>query len=199
MASVGRVVTVVLLALATSACIVRSSGPDENREEAFEFIPVAVDRLEAVEALRSVFLTSPAILDEESVTPIGKIETSAGSIIFADFQAIDPERGREQCSGSVGPTGSGWGCGPLGQETPDDLPLGDLYLSTVGSSGRWSELQLRVSNAVSSIEAVAEDGTRYRMEPIAGTAWMEWKTERGELAITAFDRDGEPVGSVETG
>lgn len=197
MRALGRVIAIVGLAVVASACIVQSS--DENREEAFEFIPVPVERQEAVEALRSVFITSPAILDEESVTPIGKIETSAGSIIFADFQAIDPERGREQCSGSVGPTGSGWGCGPLGQETPDDLPLGDLYLSTVGSSGRWSELQLRVSNAVSFLEAVAEDGTRYRMEPIAGTAWMEWKTERGELAITAFDRDGEPVGSVETG
>lgn len=196
MRSIGRVMAIALLAMIASACIVQSS--EDNREETFEFIPVAADRQEAVEVFREAFLTSPAILDEDSVTPIGKIETSAGPIIFADFQAVDPERGREQCSGSVTPTGSGWGCGPLGQEAPDDLPLGDLYLTTVGSSGRWSELQLRVSNDVSHLEAVADDGTQYRMEPIAGTAWMEWKTERGELVITAFDRDGEPIASVET-
>ena len=192
-----RIGAILVLAVAVSACIVQSS--EDNRAEAYEFVPVPVGQQEAVEAFRSAFQTSPAILDEESVTPIGQIVTSAGAIIFADFQAIDPERGREQCSGSVGPTGNSWGCGPLGQEPPEDLPLPDVSLSMVGSSGRWSELQLRVSNDVSYLEAVAEDGTRYRMEPIANTVWMEWKTERGELAITAFDRDGEPVGFVETG
>lgn len=189
---------ILLLALVSSACIVVSSGPNENRAETFEFIPVPVDRREAVEAFREQFLGAPAILDEETITPIGKIETSAGSIIFADFQIVDPEMGRQQCSGSASPTGGGWGCGPLGQEPPEDVPLEDMTLSVVGGSGRWSHLELRVGSDVSHLEAIADDGTSYRMEPIAGYAWMEWKTDRGDLVITAFDREGEPLGSVET-
>lgn len=138
-------------------------------------------------------------LDEATITPIGKIETSAGPIVFADFQVIDPELGRQQCSGSAGPTGGGWGCGPLGQEPPDDLSVPDVTLSSEGSSGSWSDLQLVVSDDVAYLEAVAEDGTRYRMEPINGVAWMEWKTEHGDLSVTAFNRGEQPLGTVQTG
>lgn len=190
---------VVALSLVSSGCMVVSSGPNENRAETFEFVPEPVGRQEAVEAFRSLVSSGPTTLDEETVTPIGKIETSAGSIVFADFQVVDPERGREQCSGSASPTGGGWGCGPLGQEPPEDLQLPDVTLSAAGGSGRWSNLELRVGDDVSYLEAVAEDGTRYRMEPIARTAWMEWKTEHGELFITAFDRNDQALGTVQTG
>ena len=197
MTAVGRVVGIALLTLATGACLLRSSGPDENRAEAFDFTPVAVDRQEAVEAFRSLFLSTPAILDEGTVTPIGKFETAAGSIIFADFQVTDPESGRQRCSGSATPTGGGWGCGPL--ETSDQIegfPQEPVTLSASGPSGTWSDVHLRVNEDVAYLTAVAEDGTSYRMEPIAGNAWMEWKPSHGDLRITAFDSNDNPLGSV---
>lgn len=198
MRAVGRVIAVVVLGMVASACIVRSSGPDENRAEAFEFVPVPVAQQEAAEAFRSMIGSGRETLDETSVVPLGKFVTSAGSIVFAEFQTIDPQRGRQQCSGSAGPTGGGMGCGPLGQEVPDGFQLPPITLSASGSSGTWSDVEMRVNDEVAFLEAVAQDGTTYRMEPIAGFAWMEWKSERGELVITAFDRDGEAIGSVET-
>lgn len=186
---------IAVLALGASACIVQSS---DDRAETFEFVPAPVERQEAVEVFREQFLAAPAILDEDSVTPIGKVETSAGAIVWAEFQVIDPEAGRQQCSGHAGPRGGGWGCGPIGQEVPDDLQLPPVTLSATGSTGIWSEVEMRVNDDVAFLEAVALDGTTYRMEPIEGFAWMEWKSERGELVITAFDRDGESLGSVET-
>ena len=195
MRAIGRVIAIVGLAVVASACIVQSS---DDRAETFEFVPAPVERQEAVEAFKEQFVASPTILDEDSLTPIGKIETSAGPMVWAEFQVLDPEAGRQQCSGHAGPRGSGWGCGPVGQQVPDDLQLPAVTLSGSGASGTWSEVEVRVNDDVAFLEAVAQDGTTYRMEPIAGFAWMEWKSERGELVITAFDRDGEPLGSVET-
>ena len=192
------VLAVVALALISSACIVQSSGPNENRAEVFEFIPVPVAQQEAVEAFRSMLGPGPETLDETTLVPLGKINTSAGPIVFAEFQMIDPQTGRGQCSGSAGPFGGGWGCGPLGQAAPEGLPLGDVVLSSTGSTGTWSEVEVRVSDDVAHLEAVADDGTTYRMEPIGGFAWMEWKTVHGEVRITAFDDSGVPLGSVET-
>ena len=189
---------VVVLALTSSACLLRSSGPDENRAEMFEFVPVPAGRQEAVEAFKSMIQPGPESLVEDSIVPLGKINTSAGPIVFADFQMIDPLTGRSQCSGSAGPFGGGWGCGPLGQAAPEGLPLGDVVLSSTGSTGTWSEVEVRVSDDVAHLEAVADDGTSYHLEPIGGFAWMEWKTVHGEVRITAFDDSGVPLGSVET-
>lgn len=198
MTCVSRVIAIALLALVASACIVRSSGPNENRTEVFDFVPTPAGQQEAIEAFRSVMGPGPERLDEASIVPIGKIDTSAGPIVWAEFQTIDPQQGRQQCSGHAGPNGGGWGCGPIGQEVPDDLPLPPITLSASGSSGTWSEVEMSVNDDVAFLEGVAEDGTRYRLEPIAGFAWMEWKTTHGEVVITAFDSDGEPLGSVET-
>jgi len=198
MTSKRALMAAVALALASSACLVRSSGPDENRAEVFEFVPVPASRQEAVKAFRSMIQPGQESLVEASVVPLGKINTSAGPIVFAEFQMIDPQTGRSQCSGSAGPSSGGWGCGPLGQEPPEDLPLPDVMLSSTGSSGTWSEVELRVSDEVAHLEAVAEDGTSYRMEPIGGFAWMEWKTVHGEVRITGVDADGEPLGTGES-
>ena len=202
MTSVGRTIAIAVLAVATSACMIASSGPDENRPERFEFIPSPAGQQETVEAFRALIGPGEAgtgVLDETTVKPLGKITGSRGTIFFADFQMIDSVSGRSQCGGSAGPGGGGWGCGPIGAPAPpEDLPLDPVMLSSSGSSGTWSDVQLRASDDVAFLEAVAQDGTTYRMEPIAGFAWMEWKSERGELVITAFDRDGEAIGSVET-
>ena len=48
------------------------------------------------------------------------------------------------------------------------------------------------------LEAAADDGTSYHLEPNGGFAWMEWETVHGEVRITAFDDSGRPLGSVET-
>ena len=197
---VGRVMAIVVLALASSSCaVVRVEGPDENRPERFDFVAVPAGRQEAVAAFRSMVGPGPERIDETTVVPLGKIDTSAGPVVFAEFQMIDANGQRSQCSGSAGPSSGGWGCGPIGQAPSSEPPGKTVMLSSSGSTGTWSEVELRVGGDVAFLEAVADDGTRYRMEPIAGTAWMEWKTERGELRITAFDRDGEPVASVETG
>lgn len=198
MKSIWSVIAVAVLALLSSACLVRSSGPDENRAEVFEFVPVPAGRQEAVDAFRSMIQPGPESLVEASVVPLGKINTSAGPILFAEFQMIDPQTGRSQCTGRAGPGGGGWACGPIGQEVPDDIPLPDVTLSGSGSSGTWSDVEVRVSDDVAFLEAVATDGTSYRMEPIGGFGWMEWKTIHGEVLITAFDDTGEPLGSVET-
>ncbi len=178
-----------------------SSSNDENRPERFEFIPSPAGQQETVEAFRELIGPGGAgtgVLDETTVKPLGKIMGSRGTIIFADFQMIDSVSGRSQCGGSAGPGGGGWGCGPIGSpEPPEDLPLDPVMLSGTGSSGAWSDVQLRVSDDVSYLTAVADDGTSYRMEPIAGYAWMEWKAAHGNLRITGFDANDNPLGSVD--
>lgn len=200
MTSVGRVVAVAVLALTTGACLIRSSGPDENRPEQFQFTPSAAGQQETIEAFRDVIGPRGAdsgVLDETTVQPLGKINTSDGAIFFADFQMIDSSSGRSQCSGSAGPSGGGWGCGPVGlPEPPEDLPLDPVMIAGTGSSGTWSDVQLRVNGDVTYLQAVAEDGTTYRLEPIAGNAWMEWKASHGDVRITGYDRNDEPLGSV---
>ena len=199
MAIVRRVTAIVILAIASSACaVVRVEGPDENRPERFDFVAVPAGREEAAEALDSILGPGPEQLDPTTVVPLGKINTSAGPVVFAEFQMIDAAGQRSQCSGSAGPSGGGWGCGPIGQVPSGGPPGNTVMLSSSGSTGTWSEVELRVGDDVAFLEAVADDGTRYRMEPIAGFAWMEWRSSRGELVITAFDRAGEPLGSVET-
>jgi hypothetical protein len=177
-----------------------SSSDDENRPERFEFIPSPAGQQETVEALRELIPPAGAgngVLDESTVKPLGKITTSRGAIFFAEFQMIDSVSGRNQCSGSAGPGGGGWGCGPIGLEPPEDLPLEPVMLSGSGSSGTWSDVQLRVRDDVAYLSAVADDGTSYRMEPIAGYAWMEWKAAHGDLRITGFDSNDNPLGSVD--
>lgn len=198
MRTVVRVGAIVLIALATSACIVRSSGPDENRAEVFEFLPVPAGRQETIAVLADVIGPGTSTLDETTVVPLGKYRTPAGPIVYAEFQVIDADLGRQQCSGHAGPTGGGWGCGPVGQHPPDDFQRPHITLSGSGSSGTWSDLVLTVGDDVTYLEAVAADGTIYHVEPIAGFAWMEWKSAHGDLVVTAFDADGRALGSVET-
>ncbi len=199
MTAAGRIIAIAFLALVSSACaLVQSSGPDENRAEVFEFVPVAAGQQETAAVLADVIGPGPTTLDAASVVPLGKFNTSAGPIVYAEFQVIDPDIGRQQCSGHAGPTGGGWGCGPIGQEAPDDLTLQPITLSGSGTSGTWSDVVLTVNDEVAFLEAVAGDGTTYRMKPISGFAWMEWKSVHGELDITAFDSDGELLGSVQT-
>ena len=124
--------------------------------------------------------------------------TSRGAIFFADFQMVDSESGRSQCSGSAGPGGGGWGCGPVdAPEPPDDFPMDPVMIAGSGSSGTWSDVQLRVSDDVAYLSAVAADGATYRLVPIAGNAWMEWKASHGDVRITGFDSNDEPLGSVD--
>ncbi len=175
-----------------------SSSDDESLPERFAFIPSPAGQQETIEAFTQ--LISPGepdtgALDEATVQPLGKITGSRGTIFFADFQMIDSESGRSQCSGAAGPGGGGWGCGPIGAP-PEDMALDPLTVSGSGSSGTWSDVQLRVSDDVSYLSAVADDGTSYRMEPIAGYAWMEWKAAHGDLRITGYDTTDNPLGSV---
>ena len=178
MRAVGRIIAVVVLGMVASACIVRSSGPDENRAEAFEFVPVPVAQQEAAEAFRSMIGSGRETLDEPSVVPLGKFVTSAGSIVFAEFQTIDPQRGRQQCSGSAGPTGGGMGCGPLGQEVPDGFQLPPITLSASGSSGTWSDVEMRVTDL----------GSLFLGRPSASARWHAGHV-RGDIdAVQQLDR-----------
>ncbi len=185
--------------MALSACGIVASNSDENRPEQFDFTPSPAARQETIDALREVIgprEAGGAVLDETTVNPLGKIETSRGAIFFANFQTIDSESGRSQCNGSAGPGGGGWGCGPIGLlEPPEDLPLDSVVISGTGSSGTWSDVQLRVGDDVAYLSAVADDGTAYRMEPVAGNAWMEWKASHGDLRITGL-KQRQPLGLV---
>ena len=199
--TIPRTLLMALLCVALSACGIVASNSDENRPEQFAFTPSPAGLQETIDAFRDVIGpggAGGAVLDEATVKPLGKIETSRGAIFFADFQTIDSESGRSQCSGSAGPGGGGWGCGPIGLlEPPEDLPMDPVMISGTGSSGTWSEVQLRVSDDVAYLSAVADDGTAYRMEPVAGNAWMEWKSSHGDLRITGFDSNDNPLGSVD--
>lgn len=201
MRAVGRVIAVVVLGMVASACLVRSSGPDENRPEQFQFTPSPAGRQETIEALRDLIGPGGAdggVLDEATVQPLGKIVTSGGAIFFAEFQVIDSSSGRSQCSGSAGPGGGGWGCGPIGTSDPvGGFPLEPVTLSGTGSSGTWADAHLRVNQDVAYLTAVAEDGTTYRLEPIAGNAWIEWRSSHGDLRITAYDDDEVPLGAAD--
>ena len=65
MTSAGRVMTLALLALVASACIVRSS--DDNRAEQFQFTPSPAGQDETIDAFREVIGPGGAgsgVLDE---------------------------------------------------------------------------------------------------------------------------------------
>ena len=193
------VVAMVAIALLSSACvIVQSSGPDANRVERFEFVPAPATRAEAVEAFRDAFANDPATLIESSVNPVGKLQTGQGSIVFAEFEAVFPDTGLNTCSGSASEFSSGWGCRPADDPVPDDpAPRQPLQSTMVGSTGTWSEAEFSVNDDVDHLIAVADDGTTYRLEPLERVAWMEWKSERGDLVVTAFDASGDELASVE--
>lgn len=193
-----RLLAVTVLAVTLGGCMISVGGPDDNREEQFEFTPVPATRLEAVEAFRGLLATDSARLVEDSVVPVGKLRTGQGSVVFADFELIDPDTGLNVCSGSAGPNGGGWGCRPAAEPAPDDrAPRDHLQNAVVGSTGTWSEAEFSVNDEVDHLIAVAEDGTTYRMEPLQWRAWMEWKTEHGDLVVTAFDAEGRALSTVD--
>jgi hypothetical protein len=119
-------------------------------------------------------------------------------VVFADFEVINPDSGLNVCSGSAGPFGSGWGCRPADEPAPGDpFPVQPLTNTMTGSTGTWSEAEFSVNAEVGHLIATAEDGTTYRLEPLGNVAWMEWKTEHGDLVVTAFDASGEPLAAVD--
>jgi hypothetical protein len=188
----------VLLASLLGGCLTSVGGPNEDRAEQFEFVPLPATRNEATEAFRDLFANDPMTLVEDSVTPIGKIITGQGPIVFAEFEMIDPEQGLQVCSGSAGPFSGGWGCRAANVPAPDDLdPREPLQAPAVGSTGTWSEVEFAVNRDVDHLTAVAADGTTYRLEPLAGMAWMEWKSEHGDLVVTAYDAAGDQLAVVD--
>lgn len=187
----------ILLGFALAGCVTSIGGPNDDRVERFEFVPVPATRAEAVEAFRDAFANDPATLIENSVEPVGKISTGQGAVVFAEFEAILPDTGLHVCSGSAGPFGSGWGCRQADDPAPDDpFPVAPLSNTMTGSTGVWSEAEFSVSEDVDHLIAVAEDGTTYRLEPLGQIAWMEWRSEHGDLDVTAFDAAGDALASV---
>lgn len=180
----GVLCLVVLLAL--SGCIRSVGGPNDNAQERFEFVAVPTNEAQVRQAFESAMGPQSSDLVPGSFVPTGRIIGSRGDQFFAEFQLNDPNSGLSQCSGQAGDTGASWGCGPIGQEVEiPDLPT--LTLGGSGTGGTWREASFNVSDEVAYLVATADDGTRYRLEPISGMAWMEWRAEHGNLSVTAFD------------
>ena len=192
-----KLLVITVVAVSLGGCMISVGGPDDSREEQFEFVPEPAARAEAVEVFRSLFESDATTLVEDSVEPIGKLRTGQGSVVFAEFEVIDPDTGLNVCSGSAGPNGGGWGCRPSDEPAPDDpAPREPLQNNMVGSTGTWSEAEFSVNDEVEYLIAVAQDGTTYRMEPLGWRAWMEWKTSHGDLVVTAFDAADDAIATV---
>lgn len=197
MATNRQFVLLLMIALVSSSCIRSFGGPNENAPERFEFIGVPTAR-EAAEAAFEGAMGPAQFADviPGSFNALGRIPGARSDRFLAEFKVNDSELGISQCSGIAGAGGGGWGCGPIDQEQePNSQPVA---LSGSGTDETWSEANFIVSDDVAYLVATASDGTNYRMEPIAGQAWMEWRSSHGELAVVAYDDADTNLGTIGT-
>ena len=114
------------------------------------------------------------------------------------FEAIEGSTGELMaCTGRTGPFRSSVGCGPKGGPSPSDFVDGAFDVSSTDYSDGWAEVEFTVTDEVAEIALVADDGTTYRLVPIESFAWMEWRTEHGNLAATAVGPSGDALETVE--
>lgn len=190
----GRASTIVFaitLTLAVSSCFA-SSGQD--RPERFEFIPVPAADAEAEQLVEQSFRANR---DERfvpgSVLALGKLPSSDGNVVFMRFSTISGMTGPMDCVGRMGPGGGGWGCHSAGEPPP---PPETIEWGGGGSGEGWTDAEFRVPDNVAYIIATAEDGVTYRLEPMGDMAWMEWKSNHGDLIVRAFDDTDTEIGSI---
>lgn len=190
-----RFASLVGLTLLLSGCFVARGDPDGNVQERFEFVPAPVNQAEARARFEDMAGPESTIV-EGSFKALGRIPGPRGDQYFADFQLDSPPDGLSQCSGQAGDSGGSWGCGPVGdfENVPDD---GAVSLRGSGIGGAWQDASFAVSDEVAYLVATADDGTRYRLEPVAGMAWFEWKSLHGDVRVTAFDRSDNPLETID--
>jgi hypothetical protein len=133
------------------------------------------------------FVPGSARLEASATTPLGRIDVVQFQH-FSEGQLFD-------CEVSAGPAGSGVVCNPVGFN--DALDGSAMAVSTGGGSDTWSAGTIRVTPEVTTIVAVADDGTRYAIVPAAGYGYVVWPTVRGNLALTALGADGAALGTAE--
>ena len=183
-------------ALVLSSCIRSVGGPNENAPERFEFIGVPVAREAAEAAFEGALGQQFVDVVPGSFVALGRIPGARSDRYLAEFKVNDSELGLSQCSGIAGAGGGGWGCGPVDQEQEPNFE--PVAFSGSGTDETWSEANFTVSDDVAYLVATATDGTNYRMEPIAGQAWMEWRSAHGELTVVAYDDTDTRLGTIRT-
>ena len=65
--------------------------------------------------------------------------------------------------------------------------------------GAWQTVSFSVPLTTVEVVGVAADGTEYKIAPLEGLGYLWWPAERGSMVLTAFDADGNPVDSMNTG
>ncbi len=183
------------LAILLPACLIRESNVRSGPEQfQFTVLPRAGAGPEA-EALAESNTGGVQQYVPGSARLIGTINTPIGQVDLLRFQTtIDGVL--NDCEGEFGNFGSSWGCGPVGQQPINPLPVeADLAITGSGGSSDWSQAVIRVSDNVLRIEAVAEDGTMYSIAPAIGYGYIVWPTSRGDLTVTAYDGDGKELDS----
>lgn len=182
-----------ILTLASLSSCGISAAPDPDRPERFEFISVPASNAEAIALLEDFRGGDDVPLVPGSVVALGKLPGSGGDRVFVEFSVVDPRVGPMDCLGTLSASSGGWGCSSGGEP---DLDPDTLQLASSGASEGWNEVEFRVGANVAYIVAVAEDGTAYRIEPLGGFAWMEWKSAHGTVVAKAFDANDRELTSV---
>lgn len=189
----GQFIWIGTLAVILGACsVIGGGGPNDNRAERFDFTPVPVATAEAEAIFFDHFGPDQTVVPGSFVA-LGKIRGIGGDRVFAKFTLVDAQAGATECVGNMGPTGGGWSCGQGGGPV---APPQTFELGGQGSSDTWNEAEFRVGSDVVSISVTARDGTTYRVTPVNGFAWMEWKASHGDLVATAFNVAGAEISSI---
>lgn len=185
------------LALLLSGClVVTEGGPEEDRPERREFVPAPVTDQEFRAAIADS-VGPPFEAIEGSFRGLGQYPGPQGPLTFGEFDAVDAETGDVlTCTGYAAPFQSMVGCGSPDLQDGDTV-RGAIDVTSTGTQGTWSEAEFRVSDEVAELAVVADDGTTYRVVPIGGFAWMEWRAERGDLVVSALDESNEVLEAIE--
>jgi hypothetical protein len=192
-----RWIRLLLVALLLPGCaLVRESSIEEGPEQ-FQFTVTAGPGAgPAADALARDFSAGPGDeLVPDSARLVASVATPLGQVDVVRFQVIFQGK-LNDCEGEFRSAGSSVGCGSVGGLV-DPFGGSVMAVTGAGSFDTWSTSTIRVTPEVTTIVAVADDGTRYTIVPAAGYGYVVWPTVRGNLALTALDVGGTALGTAE--
>ncbi|MDH3294337.1 MAG: hypothetical protein OER95_08465 [Acidimicrobiia bacterium] len=126
-------------------------------------------------------------------TPDGRAD-----FFIARFVNVPDVPSNQATSCTMTQSGS-WGSASCGED-PESLELVDgLRERGMSASENWQAVEFSVPNKAVQVAGLTSDGTEYTIIPHAGFGFVQWKSERGFMTLTALDADGDELESITVG
>lgn len=126
---------------------------------------------------------------------IATVEAPSGTLDIVTYRVRHARHGPMWCLMVRHRSGAHGGCG----DDFDVEPRNAIEPGGATSSDEWRSAEFRTQAQVVEVVGIAEDGTRYTITPANGFGFVEWKTRRGAMTLTAFDAAGDDAGTAVVG